>query len=197
MDEKGFLVKELSHCVKNNLAVILSLIDLQGSDLEEESAKQKFLQLHNRVETIAHAHKLFSYGTGQIQKAHLYLIDYFKEVLQSHLSSGIRSFVFKVKGDDVDFPMDKAIPLAMVLNELITNFLKHALQNDGENLFLIIEVSNTEGLLTIKYRDNGKKFSVKETSSGFGMLIIEGMSAQTSAEFTRINSEYTISLKYE
>ncbi len=196
VDEKSFLVKELNHRVKNNLAIILSLIDLQSDEITDPNARMKFNQLHNRVETIAMAHKLYSYGSNEEENIRIDLEQYFTAILESHSISSPRPFSFHLESVQAELSMDSVIPLGMVINELITNTLKHAEPTAEEPLEINLTVSDSSTGKTIIYHDNGTRYFSRKSEGSFGTFVIEAMISQIGATFQRNNSTYTIYLPH-
>lgn len=195
IQEKIFLVKELNHRVKNNLAVILSLIDLLGDTIADEEAKRKFADLHGRIETIAIAHKLYAYESNK-NHANIKIRDYFGSILQSHQMSSAREFSYHFVSADIILNIEKAIPLGMVLNELLTNSIKHAVVESGHELEVTLFITADDGKLELIYEDNGCEFGSNSEGSQFGTFIMEGMLTQVKATFSRQNSRYKIILPY-
>jgi two-component system response regulator len=127
--EKEILLREIHHRVNNNLQVICSLLKLQCDEMENEASRAACRGCRNRIYTMALVHEklCMSPDLSRIN---------FKEsasriVSELVLSSpGPRKIAFALHMDDVHFPIDLSIPLALILNELVANSVKHAFPGD-------------------------------------------------------------------
>ena len=132
LEEKEVLLKEIHHRVKNNLQVISSLLDLQADKIKDKEALLSFKESQNRVKTMALIHeKLY-------QSADLAKID-FSEYLESLTGYLFRSYqvnpntiTMKITKDNVQLDVDTAIPCGLIINELVSNSLKHAFPDGRE-----------------------------------------------------------------
>jgi PAS domain S-box-containing protein len=124
--ERDVLLQEIHHRVKNNLQVISSLINMQVRSLRDDSTRTALQQCRSRVETMAQIHEMLyqakDYSSVPFGK-------YAKELASRVLSaSGLSpdeiSILFEVQ--EIPLPVDRAIPCGLILNELISNALKHA-----------------------------------------------------------------------
>ena len=171
LEEKNILLQEVNHRVKNNLSIVASLMNLQSEKSNDDYHKQLFMECRNRLDSIATVHEL-------IYKAKSYSHINFKEYLNqiiNHISdsySSVQHIKIVKSIAEVGVDISAAIPLALIVNELITNSYKHAFTNKKEG---IIEVSllenNKQVFLTIK--DNGHGFDktiVPENSIGMDIL---------------------------
>lgn len=157
LDEKDLLLKEIHHRVKNNLQVVSSLLDLQSRDINDEQALSTFMEGQNRVKAMALIHqKLY-------QNEDLSTIDFkeYAENLMKELSAiyptakGVQSEI--TSGDNTHFDIDTAVPLGLILNELISNAFKYAFNE------------NKEGQLSIKMETIGEgkhRLTVSDTGPG-------------------------------
>jgi len=124
--EKEMLLKEIHHRVKNNLQVISSLLQLRAGTIKDDALREMFRESQNRVRTMALIHEKL-YRSKDF--AH---ID-FGEYIRSLVTDLFRSYEtnpeavsFAVPGDKVLVGVDTAIPCALIVNELVSNCLKHA-----------------------------------------------------------------------
>lgn len=177
LEEQKILLQEVHHRVKNNLAIVASLMNLQREKANDDYHKDLFLECRNRIDSIATVHELIS-------NAKSYSKFNFKEYLTQiidHISESYSSLkhIKIVQGlTEVNIDISYAIPLALIVNELITNAYKHAFIgiNNG-----IIEVSllenNNQVFLNIK--DNGHGFDKSVISkNSIGMDILDGLVEQ-------------------
>ncbi len=177
LNEKNTLLQEINHRVKNNLTIVASLMNLQSQKSTDDYHKQLFLECRNRLDSIATVHELIYKAKSY---SHINFKDYLNQILD-HISESYRAIdhVKIIKSlTDIHVDISAAIPLALIVNELITNAYKHAFANKKEG---IIEVTllknNNQVFLTIK--DNGKGFDKKVIpKNSIGMEILNGLIEQ-------------------
>lgn len=174
LHEKELLLKEIHHRVKNNLQVISSLLRLQGDFLPDETSRALFKQCDDRVRSMALIHE------------RLYRSEVFSEIdvseyMRELAGSLIRSYAMrasKVKLETklmpVSLGIDKAIPCGLLLNEFISNALKHAFDPEkGGVLTLVLEQHALE--VTLIVRDDGRGLPERwepEKSTTLGFQIV-------------------------
>jgi len=180
LDEKETLLKEIHHRVKNNLQIISSLLNLQSRYISDKTARQAVNEGKSRVKAMALIHqKLY-------QKDNLTGIemeDYVLNLVESLFASyGINhnqiTFVSDINSIRLD--VDTAIPLGLILNELVTNVLKYAFEGSKGELFVQL-IKDKENLkLTVK--DNGKGFTKPDkVEEGYGIQLINSLSRKLKA----------------
>jgi PAS domain S-box-containing protein len=183
--EKDALLKEIHHRVKNNLQVIVSLINLQASKLQDPSTRSVFEETRSRVHAIALLHERLysSRNIGRID-----MRDYL-DGLASDLSSSnasMRPVELLVYADELYLEMDTAVPVGLIVNELVTNSYKHAfperLRRGGK---IQIELQRVGEELQIVVQDDGIGYPAKldpDTADSLGLLLISSLSRQLDAE---------------
>lgn len=196
LNEKNVLLQEVNHRVKNNLSIVASLMNLQSQKSNDDYHKQLFLECRNRLDSIAAIHELIYKDKSY---SHINFKDYLKQILD-HIYESYRSIdhVKIIKElTDVHVDISVAIPLALIVNELITNAYKHAFTNKKDG---IIEVSllenNKQVFLTIK--DNGHGFDkniIPKNSIGMDILdgLIEQIDGISHLESNEKGTEFKIS----
>ncbi|MCE5336233.1 MAG: AAA family ATPase [Desulfobacteraceae bacterium] len=170
--EKEVLLKEIHHRVKNNLQIIHSMLNLQLPFIKDEDATGLFKESQNRIYSMALIHeKLY-------QSESLALID-IKEYIRSlvenlFLSFGIteQSVAFSIDAESISFGVDTLIPCALIINELVSNSLKHGFPDrlHGERTKCRIRI----GLL----RKKGNEFELSVSDNGTGLP--EGFKLESS-----------------
>lgn len=192
LEEKQFLVQELNHRVKNNLAVILSLIGFQKDQADNEDYKKRFDELYQRIKTITIAHELYSYNVNHNDDSYIEIKRYTCKIFETHFSSGNRNFSYDIDMNDIQLKVDRTLPLGLIINELITNSIKHA-KPESDLLSLFFKLEKTEkGEIVMDYYDNGTEFSFDIKNDSLGIFIIEGMVKQLKGSYTREKANYKI-----
>ncbi len=153
--EKETLLKEVHHRVKNNLQVIGSLLRLQARYLSDPQARAMFEESQNRVQSISLVHEML------YRAADLSRVDFgeYLRSLTSHLSDGLKrsggSIEITVEAAGVQMAVDAAIPCGLIVNELVTNALKHAFPNGRSGFIRVTAILEPASWLKLKVQDNG------------------------------------------
>jgi len=154
LKEKEILLKEIHHRVKNNMQVISSLLSLQAKMVKDEKSRDAIKESQNRVMSIALVHeKLYkSKSLAEIDYS-----EYIRKVAQNLLDSyNVQSdkVELTVEADEIILPISKAIPVSLIINELLSNSLKYAFPDDRKGkVGIILKKEGDRYLLTV--RDNG------------------------------------------
>ncbi|MFK7781449.1 histidine kinase dimerization/phosphoacceptor domain -containing protein [Psychroserpens sp.] len=178
-EENELLLKEIHHRVKNNLELVKSLIALQSADLEDSVTKDAMIASQNRVQSMGIIHQKLYQGTnlGSVD-----MKDYF-----INLSSGILDTFDaddKVKiecaMDQLELDVDTAVPIGLIVNELLTNALKYAFPDNNTGRIEISMSKVDKKTISLKVSDNGIGKSVNTTSkgTGFGTQLINLLTQQ-------------------
>lgn len=187
LQEKNVLLSEIHHRVKNNLAVICGLLNMQMYNLESDGAKKALQQSQLRIQSIALVHeKLYQNETfTEIQ-----ISDFIRELAESI------SDTFEIEGkkielnyemEDLTLNINQAIPFSLLVNECITNGFKHAFEerSSGE---IVIHLSKNGKAVNVEILDNGiglpDGFSMEEQSS-LGVTLVRTLVTQLNG-----NAEY-------
>lgn len=151
--EKEVLLKEVHHRVKNNLQVVSSLLRMQSRTVADPSVRRIFQESQNRVQAMALVHENL-YQTGDLSNIEMrrYLSQVVGNLLQSHARPGVMADVQSPPG--ILLPIERAIPCGLIVNELVSNSLKHAFSGMAAGQVTVILERNEEELrLTVG--DNG------------------------------------------
>jgi two-component system, sensor histidine kinase PdtaS len=173
--ELAVLNKEIHHRVKNNLQVISSMLDLQSQNLKDAKAKAIIKEGIQRVQSMAFIHQNL-YQENAVNSVN---INEYIKMLSEHLfqTYNIRTdkIQFHTHIENLNLHTDTAIPLGMILNELISNALKYAFKN-AENGDIWVTMQKRDDVLLLRVQDNGaglpKGFDPDKTTT-FGYEIIK------------------------
>jgi two-component sensor histidine kinase len=148
IQEKDTLMRELQHRVKNNLQMITALIRMETRNLSEGSTGERFDRLAGRVDSLALLYRsLAEDGSGDIVDLGIYLSQIAAAVMRAHAVEGIR---LDLKVDTWPVSVNVAMPTGLVVNELLTNALKHAfIGSDGGTITLHSLVDDSGCLVTV------------------------------------------------
>lgn len=155
VQEREVLVQEVHHRVKNNLAIIASLVNLQQNNVEDEELRQILRQTHQRVHSIYLIHeKLYNSPTVSRIDFAAYVRDLTDEIRNSSLGHPM-DVAIEVEGNGIHLNVKNLIPLGLVLNELVTNSLKYAfVATERPRISIDLAREGEEYHLTV--RDNGR-----------------------------------------
>lgn len=174
--EKGWLLNELNHRVKNNFQMISSLLNLQSLQVTEHPAREAIEAGRLRVEALSLVHrKLYQEGG----KTHVPMYAYMEELVAELFFAHHARFQPIMHIEKITLPMEQAIPLALVLNELVTNALKYAFAKQKQPA-LKITLSCDDDTLGLYVADNGCGFDrhlVSERKS-FGIKLVHALAEQ-------------------
>ncbi|MES2774416.1 MAG: tetratricopeptide repeat protein [Bacteroidota bacterium] len=175
--ENELLLKEIHHRVKNNLEVVSSLLALQSAQIDDPNTKEAMQEGQNRVQSIGIVHQKLYQGAnlGAIE-----MRDYFINLSESILDSfgADKRVQIACAMEQLNLDIDTAVPLGLIVNELITNTLKYAFP-DGRNGKVEIKLEqHRDGVLKLEVSDNGVGKSGITQGTGFGSQLISLLTKQ-------------------
>lgn len=191
LKEREVLLKEIHHRVKNNLQIISSLLNLQSRFVKDAAAIDAVLEGKNRVKSMALIHQRL-YQNDDIRGVDM------NEYIES-LVAGLKSsykideerLVIDLKVEDLTLDIDTAIPLGLILNELITNTLKYAFPEERKGM-LQIQLENENGELHLLVKDDGVGIEEdKNNQYSFGMSLIESLAEKLDASIEKYTDKGT------
>ena len=196
MQQKDVLLKEIHHRVKNNLTVISSLLELQSDNVTDEVSKSTLLQGTNRVRSIALIHqRLYQHEDFAAIELHGFADDLYRQIA-SVLKDMNQQVTFTNNIAQTQVDIDTAVPLGLIMNELITNSFKYAFHANavGEIVISLEEIGEHEFMLV--YKDNGpglpEDFDV-DNSPSLGMRLIYRLAYQLSGKvFFEQDNNFTV-----
>lgn len=172
------LLKEIHHRVKNNLQTISSLLYLQSSHIQEPHIKEAVKAGQSRVESMALIHqKLYQReDLGSIEmKDYLQTLGNSLVETYSHMDKEIE---LVVDMDEIEMDIDKAVPMGLIANELITNSLKYAFSNTKKGI-ISVHAKVVSDQIKFRISDNGiGKISLNGSDSGFGSQLVSLLTKQ-------------------
>ena len=186
------LMKELHHRVKNNLAIVSSLLSMQSNRLEDKNAAKAVKEGQMRVQAMSLIHQRL-YKTDDVSTVNIK--DYFTELAESLMQAYGHTpddFELNIEVENPALDVDLAIPLGLIVNELITNSFKYAyegIQHPTLNIYL-----KNDKDITLKIQDNGIGIDeklVSQKSNSFGQKLIKGLSKQLKGTYKFENNQGT------
>jgi two-component system, sensor histidine kinase PdtaS len=185
LNEREVLLREVHHRVRNNLQLVSSLLSMHARQIQNAGSRTMLEECQNRVETISLIHEWLyqSKDVSQISFAH-----YVRSLATNVFSAaGVSpaSIALEVAIEDVAVSLDRAIPCGLILNELITNAVKHAFP-DGRRGVVRIECRPADpGRLLLAVSDDGvglpSDLAIRQSDS-LGLRLIHALAEQIEAE---------------
>jgi two-component sensor histidine kinase len=193
LDEKNILLQEVNHRVKNNLQVISSLLNLQSNYIEDESFRKVLKECQNRIYSMALIHEKLC-ESNDFKKIE------FSEYIKSLCANLFYSYnidtnriTLKSELTKLYFEIDKTILYGLIVNELISNSLKHAFP-DNRKGEITIELNTFDKDYLLIVRDNGiglpKHINFRNADS-LGLKIVNGLAGQLGSEIELNNHNCT------
>jgi two-component sensor histidine kinase len=189
LTEKEWLLKEIHHRVKNNLQVVMSLLDSQADFLQDKAALSAIQESQHRVQAMALIHQQL-YQSESI--ARIPMSSYIVEVV-AYLSDSYSLYQpigFDVEVEDIELDVTLAVPLGLIINEAITNAFKYAFPQGRAGRITVHLKRVEEASYQLMIADNGVGLPDNydpSRSRSLGMTLIHGFSRQLGAKLT-INS---------
>ncbi|NND32505.1 MAG: tetratricopeptide repeat protein [Saprospiraceae bacterium] len=184
--EKEFLLKEIHHRVKNNLQVISSLLRLQSRSLQDDKAQRALDEGRSRVRSMALIHQnLYQEGQSlagiRIKK---YLDQLVSELLSTYkVDPDLVQLQFQV--DDLTLDVDTAVPIGLIINELVSNSLKYAFPKGQKGLIHVRLEETAQKELLLKVADNGIGYQLEAIPpNSFGHRLVRAFSDRLKARYS-------------
>ena len=188
--EKELLIKEIHHRVKNNFQTIASLIEMQATEIVDEEFLNRINEGQSRIKSMSLIHqKLYQNEQVQVVDFAEYSHLLVKEVLNLYQFKNVQ---FSIKMEQEEFDVDTAIPLALILNELLTNSCKYAFSKEQANLLEIKITKEQIGQFKLCYCDGGiglpESLDMQKIKS-IGLKLIRNLSKQLQGRFIFVRGE--------
>ena len=181
--EKEVLLSEVHHRVKNNLAVISGLLELQNIYVKDKVVSDILTDSKNRIKTIALLHeKLYQHHDLDKIDFQKYIAELIGFIKLSYSKSS-NSIQIRQEVEQLDFSMESALPFSLFIHELITNSFKHAFEGK-ENGEITIKLGKKDTGYIFQYTDNGIGFDPEKAAdkNSIGINLINAFTEQLDGE---------------
>ena len=179
--EKDELLQEIHHRVKNNLQVIISLLNLQSRRIQDKDALSVFHEARNRVQSIASIHD-FLYGSESFSEVDFgeYVRKLVPDVLQIYGAGD--AIEVKIESNGFVLEMARAVPLGLLVNELVSNACKHAFPNrEHRELTVRLEEPDSEFVVTVSDTGVGLPQNFDQNGGSTGLSLVHNLARQIDA----------------
>ncbi len=184
LEEKDLMMKEIHHRVKNNFMIIQSLLQLQSRHIDEEDTLEVFRESQNRIKSMAFVHQRL-YQHDNLKKINFgdYPQTLALDIFKSYVTNP-NQITLDIDTEDVTLDIDTAIPLGLILNELISNSLKYAFPKDRKGR-LMVKSFLKDSKYSLIVSDDGIGFPKGldyTKSDSLGLKLIYSLSDQIGAD---------------
>jgi two-component system, sensor histidine kinase PdtaS len=185
LEEKEWLMKEIHHRVKNNLQIVMSLLNSQTAYLTDATALEAIKESHSRVHAISLIHQqLYQTDNLSMTNMEIYineLSEYLADTLDTKRRINIRTF-----SEPIELDVAQVVPLGLIINEAVTNAIKYAFPGGDLGRIDIHFKRNLSGSVTLSIHDNGTGlrmgFDWKQSQS-LGISLMRGLCKQLDGHF--------------
>jgi PAS domain S-box-containing protein len=185
LDAQRTLLHEVDHRVKNNLQMVSSLILMQSRSITDEKTRRSLQAMLERIEALSTVHRRL-YQSDDVTSFDL--ADFIRDLVRDLIAASGRSHIraeFDLEATVI--PAEKATPIALMVNELVTNALKHAfddVENGAASSALVLGLTRADGRFIIEVADNGKGMPLTENGTSFGKRLVHSLARQLRADIT-------------
>lgn len=175
LEQKQILLSELQHRVKNNLQYVISILEIQKESINHSNIEDLIRSNQNRIHSIALMHKKLNVSDSVNDVDLDRYIKELSELVKNSYDDGSDNIHLITKCDIETLPITRALPIGLIIVELISNSMKHAFRGQQDGV-INIEMTKDEKFNKLHYRDNGKGFDFKNIETkGLGVEIMKGL----------------------
>ncbi len=179
--QNELLQKEIHHRTKNNLQMIFSILQMQERTVESEEAQKHLQEARFRIESIAGLHEQLM-NNNNIIDFNKYITRLVNTIMSGIVGTKAQNTQTHLEVEDVYVPTNSILPLALIINEWMTNTLKYA-KPPSDELEIYVKIYQTNQQLFIHYKDNG--IPAQNYVPGFGSYIADLLCKQINAQLSR------------
>ncbi len=185
LEEKTVMIQEIHHRVKNNLAVVSGLLELQVLNIDDPDLQKTMQKSVNRILSIAKVHEKLYQSEDFNKIPFKEYVDDLSNVILASMNSERLDITFESEIETEFLSINKGVPIGIIFNELITNSIKYGFKPDKDNRILI-SISEHEDMIHATYSDNGVGIENFEeaASSSLGFSIIGSLLSQIKADYS-------------
>ena len=183
----GMLLQEMTHRVKNSLQSIAAMVMIEARSHKSGEGKAALERVSHRIDALGQLYsKLSNSDAVETVDAATYLDDLCRDLLASVNKEGGTSIVLKTDIESELLPTDEAIPIGLIVNELVTNALKYAFPGETKGT-VTVTLKKVPGELRLTVADDGKGIDIRRADSGLGGRLVEGFAQQLGGQVERVS----------
>jgi two-component system, sensor histidine kinase PdtaS len=177
------LLEEMQHRVKNNFQTILAMIAIQGGRVDRQGGSSVLQKIADGIMAMSLAHNQLA-PSQQGEAVHL---PTYLRALAANIQQPLERITVEVKADEILAPIEKAVPLGLIVNELVTNSVKHAYDESGGGIFVELSVGPRKGEARLIGADNGAGIDPAKPG-GSGLRLVDALVRQIRGRIERNSS---------
>jgi two-component sensor histidine kinase len=185
LDRHQILLKEVNHRVKNSLQVVSSMLNLQANTVGDPALSERLMEASTRILAVGRAYNRLAYNADY---ENIDLVGYLREIVEDLEAAVAPCNIQLDTPKEIQFAADRAILVALIVNELILNAAKHAYAGSQEGVIHLRLVSSDDKAVSISVSDDGIGLPADfdpALSKRLGTRIALGLAGQLGAELTR------------
>lgn len=181
LETQRTLLHEIDHRVKNNLQMISSLIMMHSRSIPDEGVRQSLRAMLSRIEALSTVHRRL-YQSDEVTSFDV--ADFVRDLTGDLVAASGRNLKADLDLSKVVVPAEKAAPLALMVNELLTNAIKHAYKDrdPGDSGTLGVNLSRRDGHFRIEVSDDGAGMPLRDSTGSFGLRLVNSLARQLGAD---------------
>ena len=181
----GMLLQELTHRVKNSLQFIASMVMLEARSNNSGEAKAALERVSHRITALGQLYsKLSKSDTVEAVDAATYLDELCRDLIASVHKEGSTSIVLKTDIESELLPTDRAIPIGLIVNELVTNAVKYGFPGEAKGT-VMVTLKRVPGELRLTVADDGQGLDPRRADTGLGRRLVDGFAQQLGGQVER------------
>ena len=181
----AILLQELTHRVNNSLQLIAAMVLIEARSHKGGEGKAALERVSHRITALGQLYsKLSKADTVEAVDAATYLDELCRDLIASVHKEGDTSIVLKTDIESELLPTDRAIPIGLIMNELVTNAIKYAFPGEAKGT-VMVTLKRVPGELRLTVADDGQGLDPQRTDSGLGSRLVDGFAQQLGGQVER------------
>jgi PAS domain S-box-containing protein len=181
----GMLLQELTHRVKNSLQFIGAMVMIEARSHKSGEGRAALERVSNRITALGQLYSTLSKAdTIEDVDAATYLDELCRDLIESVHKEGDTSIVLKTDFESELLPTDRAIPIGLIVNELVTNAVKYAFPGEAKGT-VMVTLKRVPGELRLTVADDGQGLDPRRADSGLGGRLVDGFARQLGGQVER------------
>jgi len=197
LKQKQVLLSELQHRVKNNLQHVISILEIQKESVDFNTIDELIRGNQNRIHSMALLHKKLNVADNANDVDLERYISELAELVKDSYDNYQKKITLKMQCNVKNISIEKALPIGLIITELVSNSMKHAFKKRSIGI-IKIEISKDQNTNKLYYFDNGDGFDFNKSSEkGLGQEIIKGLIDQLNGDVdAKNNNGFELSIKF-
>lgn len=173
---KNVLLRELYHRVKNNLQIVSGILSMQSRRIDDQMTKSIFDETNQRIKAMGMIHeKLYKSDDLEAVDMQVYVLDLVDNLKHSFQT---KDLTFEIVCENFKLKLEGAVPMGLIINELVTNSIKYAFDETHVNKIISVKMyTMPDSKFILEVYDNGKGSDLEIVSKGFGFKLIEALAS--------------------